>query len=248
MAKHVFRVKLSDQLSFRSFNQIRSRQPSGGLIPAAGVRSRKVWPSKGPSPIGTMGNFLAILAPEAFREEARLLFRSGLGIAREILLQVPNQTVEIDWSSVALFPRQNGSGGSIVSDPETGSWLLALGTWFHEDDFSDGHEGRLLQRYLRVGAAQLGLELEGFFTVAVGDGRTQEVVVITDVVGSCHCFVRLLHPAVALSGSSLLLAGLQAFALDPIGCQEFLRTGVIYQDRTLYKGVRKLGPARVFCF
>ncbi len=71
---------------------------------------------------------------------------------------------------------------------------------------------------------------------------------ITDIIGSCHCFMRSFKNAIALSGSSLLLAGLMDFNLDPVGFQEFLYTGVIYEDRTIYREVRKLGPASIFKF
>ena len=60
--------------------------------------------------------------------------------------------------------------------------------------------------------------------------------------------MRSFKNAIALSGSSLLLAGLGDFNLDPVGCQEFLYTGVIYEERTIYREVRKLGPASIFTF
>ncbi|MBI3775475.1 MAG: hypothetical protein HY273_07975 [Gammaproteobacteria bacterium] len=71
---------------------------------------------------------------------------------------------------------------------------------------------------------------------------------MTDVIGSCHAFMCKTAAGVALSGSSLLLAGLGEVELDPIACQEFVRVGVMYEDRTLYREVRKLGPATVFKF
>jgi asparagine synthase (glutamine-hydrolysing) len=52
----------------------------------------------------------------------------------------------------------------------------------------------------------------------------------------------------ALSGSSLLLAALGPRRLDPVGLQEFLYSGVVYEDRTLFAEVRKLGSARVHVF
>ncbi|MBI3775594.1 MAG: hypothetical protein HY273_08575, partial [Gammaproteobacteria bacterium] len=86
--------------------------------------------------------------------------------------QVPSSTVERDWASAAVFARINTSGAPIALDPHTGSWLLAVGTWCHADGYSSGAEGRLLQRYLEVGAQRLGRELEGFFNVVIGDART----------------------------------------------------------------------------
>jgi len=176
------------------------------------------------------------------------VFQDGLEHARLIKFQVPSEIIETGWARAASFPRQNGSGVSIVSDLKSGSWLLATGTWLHADDYGSGAESRLLDRYLEVGAERLGRELEGFFVIVVGDARNREVIVLTDVVGSCHCFSRSWENVTALSGSSLLLAALQAVDLDPVACQEFLYTGIIYEDRTCYREVRKLGPAAVFRF
>lgn len=195
-----------------------------------------------------MGNFLAIVSSGDCQDEADRLFHSGLAVARCIKSQVPSGIVETDWVRAASFARQNGSGTPIVSDSETGSWLLAIGTWFHTEDYGAGAESRLLSRYLEVGPVRLGQELEGFFVIVVGDARTRETIILTDIVGSCHCFARSWKNIIAVSGSSLLLAGLGDFSLDPVGCQEFLCTGIVYEDRTFYREVHKLGPSTVFWF
>ena len=148
----------------------------------------------------------------------------------------------------AAFPRQNGSGTPIVTDQPTGSWLLALGTWFHAMGYGSGAEIRLLQRYLEAGEERLAQELEGFFILVIGDARTQQTLVLTDIGGSCHAFLRSWEKIVALSGSSLLLAGLGEAPLDPVGCQEYLNVGTIFEDRTIYRHVRKLGPATIYKF
>jgi len=195
-----------------------------------------------------MGNFLAILNTESLRDESVGLFQSGIAIARTLKRQQPSKTVETSWSRAVSFPRQNGSGSPIFIDPQTGSWMLTIGTWFHGNGTSCRDEAGLLQRYIEVGPARLALELEGFFTVVVGNARTREIEVITDVVGSCQCFVRRLSGGIALSGSSLLLARLEPYTLDPVACQEFVHSGIVYEDRTIYKEVRKLGPGSVFRF
>lgn len=173
------------------------------------------------------------------------MFRSGLETFREAKQRAPNATIQTDWASVATFARLNGSGAPVVSDPVTGTWLVGLGTWFHGDGLRSGHEARLLQKYLEVGCEQLARDLEGFFAIVIGDGRSREVFVVTDIVGSYHCHARLSEHGTALSNSSLVLASLGPTSLDPVGCQEFLRTGSIYEDRTFYREVRKLGPAAI---
>jgi hypothetical protein len=195
-----------------------------------------------------VGNFLAVVPAKGEAAEARRVFLASLEAAREIRSQNPSQIVESDWGFAASFPRQNGTGGVLVTEPATGSWLLAVGAWFHCDGYASGTESWLLRRYFEVGASQLGRELEGFFVVLIGDARLREVVLITDAIGSCHCFRRLLREGTVLSGSSLLLASLRDCQLDSVGFQEFLNTGVVYEDRTCYQEVRKLGPASIARF
>lgn len=195
-----------------------------------------------------MGNFLVVIPAKGAMTGAKRLFYNGLNAAREIRGQVPGESLENEWSLAAAFPRQNGTGGKIIVDPETGNWLLASGTWFHGDGYSSGEERRLLRRFFEVGAERLAGELEGFFVLVFGDSHTSEVVVVTDIVGSCHCFQRSFDDAIILSGSSLLLASLEECYLDSVACQEFLFTGIIYEDRTCYQEVRKLEPATIFRF
>ena len=193
-----------------------------------------------------MGNFLVVIASQSLDTEADRVFRHGLDSARTLKSQTPSRILEAPGARAASFPRRNGSGTPIVSDSGTGCWLLAVGTWFHCDDFSVGEESRLLDRFLKVGATQLGRELEGFFAIIVGDARSNETVIVTDVMGSCHAYARTWDKLVAFSSSSLLLASLGDFHLDTTGCQEFVQGGVSYEDRTVYREIRKLNPAVVY--
>jgi hypothetical protein len=193
-----------------------------------------------------VGNFLLILPVPGREAEAKRLFHLGLACADRLGLSRTGDSLETPGALVASFPRKNGSGSPVVRDPESGSWLVGIGTWFHQDGYAGGAEDRLLARYLEAGSAALGRELEGFFLLAIGDARSREAIVITDVIGSCHGFVRQLPAGLALSGSSLLLAALGESSLDPVAAQEFLATGNIYEDRTIYREVRKLAPASVY--
>lgn len=195
-----------------------------------------------------MGNLLVVIPAKGELPGAKRLFLNGLAVAREIRAQIPSKSVESDWGLAASFPRYNGTGGSLVTDLETGNWLLSTGTWFHSDGYSGGAEAKLLRRYQQVGATQLGQELEGFFVLIFGDAGSHEVTVVTDIVGSCHCFQRSFKDGIVLSGSSLLLASLENCHLDLVACQEFLCTGIIYENRTCYQEVRKLGAATVSRF
>jgi hypothetical protein len=195
-----------------------------------------------------MSNFFVVLPSQHAREAGESLFHTGLALLQQIKGQAASSVAMTDWSLAAACPRRNGSGGKLAHDEETASWLLAAGTWFHSDGSGPGCEAALLQRYLQVGPERLGRELEGFFVILVGDGRTRETLAMTDVVGSCHCFIREWGGVLALSSSSFALAAVEEPTLDAVACQEFLNTGVIYEQRTLYREVRKLGPASIHRF
>jgi asparagine synthetase B (glutamine-hydrolysing) len=60
--------------------------------------------------------------------------------------------------------------------------------------------------------------------------------------------MRTLPGGIALASSSLVLAALAPTKPDPLGIEEFIRTGVIYEDRSFYADVRKLEPASIYQF
>lgn len=194
-----------------------------------------------------MGNFLVIVPLPTAAANATL-FRTAVQRFKRLKGRAPSAQHETAWAQVAAFTRENGTGGKLAQDATTGSWLLAVGSWFHADGSAAGAEAHLLARALTVGADRLAQELEGFFVIAVGDGRSRRISVITDVVGSRHCFWRQTEQGIALATSSLVLASLGAPEFDPLSGEEFLRTGVVFEDRTLFRAVRKLPAAQVLQF
>jgi hypothetical protein len=189
-----------------------------------------------------MGNFLIVVPDIRKPEDADRLLEHAFG---GTTFPITQHTVRRPSASAVTAPRSNGSGGSVAIDPKTTSWLVAAGTWFHARGFSAGQELLLLDRFLEVGPVRLARELDGFYVLAFWDESSETTTIITDLVGSCHAFSRRLPGGVAISSSSLLLAGLDHVELDAVGCQEFLETGVIYEDRTFYRDIRKLAPASV---
>lgn len=195
-----------------------------------------------------MANFLIVVPCVGKSAAARHRFDQGLRLMRGFKSLAPSATLETDFAQVASFARLNGSGTPVLHDPQTGNWLVAIGTWFHDHGHGPGEERALLQRFGEVGADRLADELEGFFAIAAGNEATGEVHVIVDVVGTLHCYVRQFDDAIVVSASSLVLAGLDAVTLDSVGCQEFLQTGAMYEDRTFFKEVRKLDASRCFTY
>lgn len=190
--------------------------------------------------------FFLLLFSKATQAGNQALIESLVRTGKEIRHHALLDTLITDWSHLYTAPRQNGSGQRIVRDAGSGSWLVSTGTWFFNGESGADAERKFLCRYLELGAADVVREVEGFFAIVIGDARTEEVVVITDIIGSCHTYWRRLKDGIAISDSSILLASLDDYSLDPVGCQEFLCTGVIYEDRTFYNEVKKLPPATIF--
>ena len=191
-----------------------------------------------------MGNFLLISGTD---EAAATAWRNALAQTQRLKGSTPTGVVESVGVRVASFTRQNGSGVPVLRDEATGNWLLVVGSWFHADGYGTGAEARLLARLAQAGSAQVAQEISGFFTLLFGDGQTAATFVITDLIGSRHAFYREFPWGIALASSSLLLASLETAPLDPLSCEEFLRTGIVYEDRSFFRDVRKLAPASVYC-
>jgi hypothetical protein len=195
-----------------------------------------------------MGNIFAVVSPENVRSKPEELFRGGLKLARRIKSQTPKNTIDVAYARAASFARRNGSGGDVVTDDATGCWLMATGSWFHATGHGAGAEKWLLRRIVEKTITRVASGLEGFFVIIFCDARTREVFVVTDLMGGRHCFMRVLRDCVALSTSSLLLTALDDPTPDALACEEFLRTGAVYEDRTLFGEVKKLEPATIYRF
>jgi hypothetical protein len=194
-----------------------------------------------------VGSFVAVVPCFGAAVEAEGLF---LRATRAMKVRNPCKTDSIisnPWSFVGSYGRWNGSGSSaIAADRGTGNWLAVVGTAFHQS--GRNHPKYLLEQYFKIGAARLARDLDGFFVVIAGNASTREIVVITDIVGSLHFYCRQFSVGTALSTSSLLVSELEPVTLDPVGCQEFVGTGVMYEDRTFYNEVKKLPPATITTF
>jgi hypothetical protein len=195
-----------------------------------------------------LGNFLIVVPRHSDSVLSRSIFEDALADARKRGGHPPSQLERINETCIASFPRLNGTSSQIAVDKPSGDWLVTGGTWFHPGCLANDPEGSLLRRYREVGVERLAQELEGFFVVLIGDARRGLTYAITDLVGSCHAFWRQLPEGVVLSGSSLLLAGRPQSAPDALAWQEFVNLGVIYEDRTLFREVRKLRPASIYRF
>ncbi len=155
------------------------------------------------------------------------------------------------WAQISGAGRRTGMPADWAELPPE-LWVAWSGTWFYRNDRVPALDGAaLLQRFLDVGVKQLALELAGQFVIIIGDARRQTLHVITDRCGSLHVFVTETADGIAVSTSSAVLAAwLGAVTpdrpqLDPLGVHQFIATGVIYDDHTLWAAVKKIGSGMV---
>ena len=149
-------------------------------------------------------------------------------------------------ASLAIAPAENGQSIPVEHSRDGKTWIVALGTWLPLPA-SRGKDTRwLLDTYKRDGVIALSRQIQGIFIIIVGDTEKGCVQVITDRCGSLHVFYRATPHGHAVCTTSAVLAA--SSPLDPIAAHEFVATGIIYEDRTLFKEVKKLPPATVTTF
>ena len=124
-----------------------------------------------------------------------------------------------------------------------GDWLCSAGAWVHMGSKPITDTNSLLERYKVIGAIALAKELDGTFALAIGNSNSDAVTIITDPRGSLHVYVREDDAGTAICTSSMALSA--NGQLDPVGTYEFVTTGIIYEDRSVWAGIRKLPPASI---
>jgi hypothetical protein len=160
--------------------------------------------------------------------------------------------------AVAKFPRTQSPTPGIVRGASAGAWIGPAGSWitgagsyFYRNLSGEAALkglGQALERPAANGSAPDLRELDGSFAVAAADGITGEVQVVTDRLGSIHIYEARIKSCLVISTSSLVMAALLRPEWDPISCREFLATGTVFEQRTLFQGIEKLGPASVYRF
>ena len=149
-------------------------------------------------------------------------------------------------ASLAVAPAAKATDKRIARSADGEVWITDLGLWLPLPAESGRDSAWLIEQYLTLGAEGLARRLQGLFALLIVDQRTRHAHVITDRCGSLHIYWRQLTDGVAVCSSSAVLAQCAPSTLDPVGVHEFIATGILYEDRSLWQGIRKIGPATVF--
>lgn len=153
--------------------------------------------------------------------------------------------------SVARFQRLHGNGAGLVVDADAGTWGTATGVWFHQASAPGRRDlGALTEALLAGGAAldRVAPAMDGYFVLAAGRSSAGELAVMTDRDGALHVYRAAVEGCVLVSTSALVLAVLAGSDLDREAAREFLATGSVFEERSLFEKVEKLEAARVYRF
>lgn len=187
----------------------------------------------GGDPVGVAGLY----------DRAVRLFRSLHG------LPPPDEHLD-GRTAVARFEPPQGRGAGIARNREAGTWATATGVWFHRDGAELRDPAAWMDALLAGGSDldRVAAGMDGYFALAAGRPATGDLAVMTDRGGALHLYWTKLEASAVLSTSSLVLAALAGAELDPVAAREFLGTGSVFEERSLFAGVEKLEAATVYRF
>jgi asparagine synthase (glutamine-hydrolysing) len=193
-----------------------------------------------------MGQFL-IIQGEDQRTVRGLLDRALATFAAMCGLNPNDQYVD-SATAIAKFPRLLSGPENIYRDPKPASgWACSAGTVLFEGQIGAHALTRLHEMLPQESPFRSALsDTEGQFALAFGSG--DDLIVATDKLGTLHAYVAQIDGCAVVSTSSMVLAALMCPPWDMVSCREFLATGTVFEQRTLFVGIEKLPPATIFRF
>lgn len=172
-------------------------------------------------------------------------FSNGVQAIRQFKGVDISDTAQSDVASIAVAPNHKVGEKRISRSTDGSVWLVDLGTWLPLPATSGRDTTWLIDQYATHGVHDMARKIQGFFALLIVDLRSRCVHVVTDRCGSLHMFYRQLSDGYAVCSSSAALALCGKSELDPVAVHEFLATGIIYEDRSLWADVKKIAPASV---
>jgi hypothetical protein len=172
------------------------------------------------------------------------LFESGMELFREFYGLRPSSAIRRTNAGAAVFPPLSQIPCCSAEGAPDGAWIGAAGTFFAEGC----GVSQALQQFLASGdnfSSRVNT-LDGCFALVKVDPFGNFVTVATDRIGSLHVYWAQAGDSSVICTSSLVLAALVGAKLDSLACQEYLATGTVWENRSLFHGITKLEAASVF--
>lgn len=166
--------------------------------------------------------------------------------ARYKCLELPNERAIGRGCTAVKLDAPSSLHRGIVHDEPSGSWLIAAGTIVtlvgNNDPISQ--LDTLLKDYLEQGINFLE-HCDGHFALAIYDGPKESLLIISDATGQFSIFHARQGNKIFVSTSALAIAKLIISQPDNLAIENYLRTGNILGERTLWQDVKRVLPAMV---
>jgi hypothetical protein len=182
-------------------------------------------------------------------ERVRHTFARALAAFETLHGIAPAARQEADGLALAAFPL--ASGGAALTGPTAEGLLGAeVGLWFRDELPGRPELAPLLPALLGPDAALPDAlrGLDGYFALAAADPAKGELAVLTDRGGALHLYEAGVGGVRAIATSALVLAALFGAGFDRTGVRDFLATGTVYGNNSLFAGVTKLEAATLYRF
>lgn len=191
-----------------------------------------------------MGQLLIIQGTDA--DTVKALFAKALELFRSLCRLEPCDREVGGTAAVAKFPRLNAATTGIIRNVG-GQWICGAGTVLDEH-LPDGAVLRKILCRRPEARGPAFANLNGIFAIAWHDPVSGTLEVATDRLGTLHVYQATISSCAVISTSSMVLAALLRNPWDMVSCREFLATGTVFEQRTLWQGIHKLGPATIYRF
>lgn len=195
-----------------------------------------------------MGQVFVVQA--ATQDVADHYFAMGLAAFVRVVGIRPIAQWQGNGVAVAKFPKKLSASAGISFDEKTGRFICGAGSWLYGTLSGEKAQQKLLSEldtsaYMADSTLQ---HIDGPFVFITADTSKNELTVTTDRTGTLHVYHSHVGGALLICTSSLILAALTRPAWDLVSCREFLATGTVFEERTLFTSVTKFPPASVTTF
>lgn len=147
------------------------------------------------------------------------------------------------WCSILTSRQTTDARSTFVLTENGGQCLVSAGSWFYGEQLACGQEQALLGCMGEKGFAKILDEIEGVFSIAWLDKQAQRVEIAVDSAGSYHVFRVQFNDVLLISDSVLTLAALAQSPLNSEAVHQFIATGVVYGEHSIWQNLIKLTSA-----
>jgi len=167
-------------------------------------------------------------------------------VARYKHLALPATSISGAFFEAAKLDSASALHRGITRDENTGSWLLAAGTVVDltSEKPLDASLNSLLMDYVEHGQDALN-RYDGHFALVVFNGKDESISIISDPTGQFSIFFGVQENTIYIASSALAVARHICAKPDTLMLESFLRSGRVYDDKTLWEDVRRLRPATI---